>query len=53
MHLLIIEQLNIRFGLNTLSINPILAVVFIGVIVFVVSYVISAILNHIPVIKNI
>ena len=52
-HVLIIDQLNIRFGLNTLSFNPILAVGFIGVIVFVVSYVISAILNHILVIKNI
>ena len=51
-HALIIEQLDIRIGLNTLSFNPVLSVLSIGIIVFVVSFVISAILNHIPIIKK-
>ena len=51
-HALIIEQLNIRLGLNTLSFNPVLAVPSIGVIVFAVSFTISALLNRIPVVKK-
>ncbi len=51
-HPLIIEQLNIRFGLNTLSFNPVAAVICIGCIVFVVSLGLSTVLNHIPVIKT-
>lgn len=51
-HALIIEQLNIRIGLNTLSFNPVLAVISISTLVFVVSFLISSILNHISVIKK-
>lgn len=51
-HVLIIEQLNVYFGLNTLSFNTILAVLFIGIVVFVISFLISAIINHIPVVKK-
>ncbi len=47
-HPLIIEQLNIHLRLNTMSFNPILAVLCLSVIVFIVSFVISAILNSIP-----
>lgn len=51
-HALVIEQLNDRFGLNTLSFDPLLSVISIGIIVFLVSFAVSLILNHIPVIKK-
>ena len=51
-HVLIIEQLKLRFGLTTLSFNPILSVISIVTIVFVISYVISTVLNHIPFLKK-
>lgn len=51
-HVLIIDQLDVYFGLNTLSFNTILAVIFIGIVVFVISFLISAIINHIPVVKK-
>lgn len=51
-HALTIEQLNDKFGLNTLSFNSALAVIGIGIIVFVCSFVISGILNHIPVVRK-
>jgi len=52
LHAPIIEQLNKRIGLNVLSFNPILSSIVIAVIVLVVSYLFSAILNQIPVIKR-
>lgn len=51
-HALIIEQLNDKFGLNTLSFNPVLAVTGIGIFVFICSFIISAILNQIPVVRK-
>lgn len=51
-HVLIIKQLNLIFGLNTLSFNPALSVVVIGIIVFVISFLISAILNNLFLLKN-
>ena len=51
-HVLIIEQLKTRFGFNTLSFYPALAVICIGLAVFAVSYVISAILNRIPIVNR-
>lgn len=51
-HALVIEQLNIRFGLNTLSFNAAFAVICIGVLVLTISFVISGILNRIPVVKK-
>ena len=51
-HALVIEQLNLRAGLNTLSFNSAFAVLFIGMIVFVISFSISALLNQIPIIKK-
>lgn len=51
-HALVIEQLNYRVGLNSLSFNPVFSVVCIGIIVFVVSFIISAILHQIPVVKK-
>ena len=51
-HVLIIEQLDKRLGLNTLSFNPILAVLSLGIIVFVVSFSLSVLLNRIPIVKK-
>lgn len=51
-HLLIIEQLNIRFGLNTLSFHPVISMIFMGCLVFIISFFISAILNQIPIVKK-
>lgn len=51
-HALVIKQLFIRFGLNTLSFNAVFSVICIGVLVFTVSFVISAILNQIPVVRK-
>ena len=51
-HILILEQLNLCFGLNTRSFNSVLSVLCIGIIVFVASYAVSALLNQIPVIKK-
>ena len=51
-HVLIIEQLEVRFGLNTLSFNPILSILCLCVIVFTGSFFISAILNNIPLVKR-
>ncbi len=39
-------------GLNTLAFNPLLSVPVIGIIVFVISYSVSAVLNHIPILKK-
>ena len=51
-HILIIEQLSIRLGLNTLSFNPAISVLSIGIVVFIVSFSISALLNRIPIINK-
>lgn len=51
-HVLVIEQLNYIVGLNTLSFNPVLSVIYITFIVFVISFAISIVLNHIPLIKK-
>ena len=51
-HALIIEQLNVRLGLNTLSFNPILSVLCISIIVFALSFLISALLNQVPILKK-
>lgn len=51
-HLLIIEQLNSRLGLNTLSLPPVPAMICLGLLVFIVSFGISTILNQIPVVKK-
>lgn len=51
-HALILEQLSIRFGIDTLSYNPIVSVLLITLIVSVISFIISAIINHIPYLKK-
>lgn len=47
-HVLIIDRLNQIFGLNTLSFNPIISILFIGIIVFILSFLVSWICNSIP-----
>lgn len=51
-HVLVIEQLSIRFGLSTLSFNPIISVIIVGVVVIIISFGLSGILNHIPIVKK-
>ena len=51
-HALIIEQLDKLFGFNTMSFNPILANIVIILITFVLSYAISYICNHIPLLNK-
>lgn len=51
-HVLILDQLNVLFGLNTLSFHPIVSVPVIGIIVFIVSFILSAIINQIPFLKK-
>ncbi len=51
-HALIIDALDKLMGLNTLTFNPILSVIVITVIVAIVSFAISALLNQIPIIKK-
>ncbi|MBQ2661914.1 MAG: acyltransferase family protein [Clostridia bacterium] len=50
-HALVLEQLE-RFGLNTLSFNPLLAVICIGSLVTVISFAISACLHKIPIVNK-
>ena len=51
-HVFVIEAVDVIFGINTLSFNPVGTVICIGIIVFVISFTISAVLNQIPVIKK-
>ena len=41
-----------KLGLNTLTFNPIFSIPVISVMVFVISFAISAVLNHVPVLKK-
>ena len=41
-----------KIGLNSLTFNPVFSVPVIAVIVFIISFIISAVLNHIPVLKK-
>lgn len=51
-HALVLEKLDLWFGLNTLSMNALLSVPIIGIIVFIISVIISAIINQMPVLKK-
>lgn len=51
-HALIIEQLRLRLGLNTMSFNPVISVPAISLIVYILSFMISAVLNQIPYVKK-
>ncbi len=51
-HVAVIGLITNKLGLNTLTFNPLLSIPVISVIVFVISFGISAALNHIPVLKK-
>lgn len=51
-HVLVMEFLNERFGLNTFSFHPLVSVLLISALVTGLSYLISALLHCIPVVKR-
>ena len=51
-HALILELLDTHFSLNSLSFNPMLAIPCISIIVFAISYLISYLLNALPVVNR-
>ena len=51
-HALVIEQLDLHFGLNALSFHSTLAVPCVSILVFVISFSVSALINQIPVLKK-
>ena len=51
-HVMVLVALNKVFHINTLSFNPIFSVPIITVLIFIVSYIISAIINNIPILKK-
>ena len=50
-HIAVIDLLA-KLGLDSLAFSPVISIPVISVIVFVISFTISAILNHIPVLKK-
>lgn len=51
-HAMVMEFLQVRLGITTLSFNPILSVPVLAVVIFLISLIISAVLNKIPLIKK-
>ena len=51
-HPFILEQLDILFGLNSLTFNPVISIIIIAIIVMIISMLISAILHKIPYIRD-
>lgn len=52
-HVLVMNILRSHYGINTLSFgNPLLGVIVISIMVIIVSFVVSAVINHIPVLKK-
>ena len=51
-HDMAISFLSKMMGLDTLAFNPLLSVPVIGIIVFVISYFVSSVLNHIPILNK-
>ena len=51
-HALIITLLHKGLGLSSISFNTLIAIPVTSIIVFIISYVISAVLNHIPFVKK-
>ena len=51
-HALIIAKFDSIFGINSMSFNTFISVPCIAVLVFIISYFISMIMNHIPIIKK-
>lgn len=51
-HVLVLEKLDHFFGINSLSFRPVIAILLITLIVSAVSFAVSAVLNHIPFVKD-
>ena len=51
-HVLVIQQLDLKVGLNTLSFNPVFSVICISMMVAIISFGIAALLNQIPFVKK-
>ena len=51
-HVFILERIRDYAGLTTMSFHPVASVFCIGLMVFALSYLVSAILNHIPIVKK-
>lgn len=51
-HIMIMDKLSSELNFNTLSFQPILSVIIVTFVVFVLAYVVSAILNRIPILKD-
>lgn len=51
-HILFLENLNILMGINTMTFNPIASVPIITIIVFVMSLLLSGLINNIPILKR-
>lgn len=51
-HMLVLEQLERLFRLSSLSFNPIISVPLISIVIFIISFAISGILNCIPILNK-
>ncbi len=51
-HVLIIEQLESICGINGLSYQPIIFIPILALIIFVIACIISAVINHIPILRK-
>lgn len=51
-HVLVMDKLAEYFNLNTLTFNPLLSIIIIIILVTSISYIISSIINHIPILKK-
>ncbi len=47
-HILVMEQLNIRLTLNTMSFHPVISVPVLSAVIFVISAAVSAVISKIP-----
>lgn len=52
LHVMVMEQLDWKLGWNAMRFSPIAAIPAVGITVFVIAFVLSGIINHIPVLKK-
>ena len=53
LHLMIIEIFNVKFNLNVLTYQPILSIPILTILIFLISVLITSIINKIPLVKEI
>lgn len=51
-HVMVLEKLDHIFGINSLSFRPVVSILLITLVVTVVSFAVSAVLSHIPFVKD-